>query len=746
MPRFIKSGLAACVIMLTSELALAQNYAIEEVVVTATKRAESVQDVPVAVSVIDSETIEAMGIDQFTDITKISPSLTISESDWATNSSFNIRGIGTNVFSTNIEPSVSVIVDDVPLVRSEQAFSDLSEIQTIEVLRGPQSTLFGKSASAGVINIRTKAPSDELSGRIRVGATDDDETFVSASISGPLGDSAGFRLSGFDKDRSDGHVKNIFNDDEVNGGESSGVRGKLEWQMTDTVAATLTIEHSEGEASCCYRTYRDVPPTAAFLGALPAGLVLGGIQPGEKNDEVSVDAPTSTETDSDTVVLRFEADWGEHQLVSVTSHTSWDYEVTTDVDGVSFDFLSLFTGGAVSGGLVQGGGFELESVTQEFKLISPASDDFEYVVGLFYSDIEYDRDFQRGPLFGANWVADTGSETIALYGQATWKLSEKTELTAGLRVNHEEISHDFDNAISGLQFSGDDTDTAVPGKISLQHFASDDVMWFASFALGYKGQGYDISSSFNQFTSDNPVGAEDSQSFEFGMKGTFADGRIQFNPTVFYTSYDDFQAQQARIVGGVIELGIANVGELETYGLELDFQALVTENLRLVGGFAWTNAEIESFAGADCWTGQTSGCVTNPATGRSSQDLGGADLNNSPDFKLTLSAEYTREFENLPLDGFVNVSYRWQSDSHFSLLDDPGTEQESYGIVNINMGLVESENQRYEITAFVNNAFGEEYASGIANVGGLWGGTPVYSHVVPRDAQRYAGVRVGFNF
>ena len=113
---------------------------------------------------------------------------------------------------------------------------------------------------------------------------------------------------------------------------------------------------------------------------------------------------------------------------------------------------------------------------------------------------------------------------------------------------------------------------------------------------------------------------------------------------------------------------------------------------------------------------------------------------------MTLLLEYTREFENLPLDGFVNVSYQWQSDSHFSLLDDPGTEQESYGIVNINMGLVESENQRYEITAFVNNAFGEEYASGIANVGGLWGGTPVYSHVVPRDAQRYAGVRVGFNF
>ena len=168
---FGKKLLPTLLISTLAPAAMPQNLAIEEVVVTATKRAESVQDVPVAISVVDASTIEALGIDEFTDITKISPSLTINRGDWATNSSFNLRGIGTNVFSTNIEPSVAVIVDDVPLVRSEQAFSDLSEIEAIEVLRGPQSTLFGKSASAGVINIRTKGPSEEFTGGIRLGAT-----------------------------------------------------------------------------------------------------------------------------------------------------------------------------------------------------------------------------------------------------------------------------------------------------------------------------------------------------------------------------------------------------------------------------------------------------------------------------------------------------------------------------------------------------------------------------------------------
>ena len=162
--------------------AAAEELAIEEVIVTATKRAENVQDIPVAISVVDAETIEAMGISSYTDISKISPSLTINQGDWATNSSFSLRGIGTNVFSINIDPSVSIIIDDIALVRSAQAFSDLSDIHHIEVLRGPQSTLFGKSASAGVINITTKSPGDEFNGSIKVGATDDDERTVSATV------------------------------------------------------------------------------------------------------------------------------------------------------------------------------------------------------------------------------------------------------------------------------------------------------------------------------------------------------------------------------------------------------------------------------------------------------------------------------------------------------------------------------------------------------------------------------------
>ena len=729
----------------------AEPLVIEEIVVTATKRAESVQDIPVAVNAVDQATIEALNIDEFTDITRISPSLTINQGDWATNSGFNLRGIGTNVFSINIEPSVAIIIDDVPLVRSAQAFSDLLDIERIEVLRGPQSTLFGKSASAGVVNVTTQSPGEEFNAAFRAGITDDEETSVSATVGGPLADTLGFRLSGFYKNRDDGHIDNLFDGAELNGNESAGARGKLVWDISDTVIATFRGEWSESESTCCTRPYRNVPAGAAFLGAIPSVAVLGNLLPSETNDEVSVDDPTLTESDSWAAGARFSIGLGEFELLSITSYDEWDYDVSTDVDGTSFDLLAAFTGGALSGGLVQGGGFQLESLSHEFRLLSPASEKFEYILGLYYSDIDYDRDFMRGPLFGADWIAETGTEQIAAYGQGTYSISDRTDVIFGLRLNREKVSHVFDNALSGLSFSGSDTDTAVPGKIGVQHYLNDDVMLFATYSIGYKGQGYDISSSFNQNTSDNPVGSEDSEAFEIGMKATFLDGRLQFNPTAFFARYDDFQAQQARIVGGVIELGIANVGELETAGVEIDFQALLTENLRLVGGVAFVDAQIREFSGADCYVGQTAaeGCLeildaAGMGIGNFAQDLAGKDLNNSPDFKATISAEYRLPLESLPFNGFVNLSYQWQDQVNFSLLGDPGSVQEGYGLTNLSAGITHPEG-RYSATFFVNNLFDEEFAVGIANVGGLWGGTPVHIQNYPREANRYVGLRVGFS-
>ncbi len=744
------TGLALVAAMLASPV-LASEAVIEEILVTATKRAESVQDVAVAVNAVDQATIEAMRIDEFTDITRISPSLTVNRGDWATNSGFSLRGIGTNVFSINIEPSVAIVVDDVPLVRSSQAFSDLLDIERIEVLRGPQSTLFGKNASAGVVNVVTQAPGEEFDFRFRGGYTTDDEFNVGLTAGGPLSDSVGFRLSAFVKDREDGHIDNITTGEEVDGNESWGVRGKLVFDVSDRVTATVFAERSESESTCCNATMRAVRADAAFLGRVPAPAVLAGIDPAPDNTNIASDDLTADDSEAWNAGLRLSIDVGQHELLSVTAYNEWDYQVTRDVDGTAFDVLAAFTGGAASGGLLQGSGFQLQSLSQEFRLISPASETLEYVAGLYYSDVDYGRGFQRGPLFAADWVADTGTEMLALYGQGTLSITDATALILGARVQDEEISHGFDNALNGTSLSGSDSETAATFKLGVQHFLNDEVMVFATASTGYKGQGYDISSSFNQQTSDNPVGNEDSLAFEVGMKGTFLGGRLQLNPTLFFATYDDFQAQQTRVINNNIELGIANVGELETYGLEIDFQAALTENLRLVGGIAYVNAEIKEYPGADCWSGQTSGCVeildsSGMGTGRSAQDLGGEDLNNSPELKFTVSAEYLVPLESLPFDGFLNLSYQWQDDVNFSLLGDPGTEQNAYGVANLSLGIIDSVDERYTVTLFVNNLFDEDYVSSIGNFGALWGSMPTYIQNFPRDAERYAGIELGIRF
>ena len=170
--------------------------ALEEVIVTAQKREQNVQDVPVAISVLNADAIERLDINNFVDVTRVSPAITMDQGEAPAGNVIRMRGVGTSAFSIAAEPSVSVVVDEVPLVRQAQAFNNLVDIDRIEVLRGPQGTLFGKNASAGLVNIVTKAPSDEFSGSITGRLTDDDEKSVQMSLSGPISETLSYRISG----------------------------------------------------------------------------------------------------------------------------------------------------------------------------------------------------------------------------------------------------------------------------------------------------------------------------------------------------------------------------------------------------------------------------------------------------------------------------------------------------------------------------------------------------------------------
>lgn len=713
---------------------------LEEVLVTAQKRSESAQDVPVALSVVTGDTIAQMGISNLSDLTKVSSSLTISDDGNRNEAPVALRGIGTYSFAIGVEPSVSIVIDEVPVATTGQAFANLADVERVEVLRGPQSTLFGKNASAGVINIVTKAPSEEFEGSLSGDFAGDGYYRVAGSISGPLGDSAGFRLSAYSDDY-DGNIDNVFDGSELQGSESQGVRGKLQFDPADNITITLIGEYNELEQSMAAGTFRQVAAGSKFLGAIGPDVFLKGITPGEDNFKANYNTTPVSKSEDSSFSLKIDYEVGENVLTSVTGYRNWEYWNTTDLDGTALAYGFGPFGPGTS--LDQSSYYEIRQVTQELRLTSPASDSFEYIVGLWFSDSNYDRTFVRGPAARSDWVAFAGNEAVSVFGQGTFHLGDNSRIIAGLRYQKEDVEVDFKNNLSGTRPSGEDSDSVVVGRLVGQYDLNEDVMLYASYARGYKGQAYNTTSSFNQSQADNPVNTEDSDAFELGMKGTFADGRVQLNAALFNVTYNDFQAQSFGVgPGGDLEFTLNNVGEVQTQGLEVDLIALVTDNLQLSLGAAFTDATIEDFTGAECYPAQTpdQGCVSGQ------QDLSGKDLNNSPDLKYTLALDYTAELSSLPFDLELGANYQWQDDVNFDLRADPNVVQDSYGILNLSAG-IRSKDDKYAITAYVNNVTDEFYTSRIINwTSPLYAGQLTTQQIVPRYAERFFGVRATINF
>lgn len=724
----------------------AQERVLEEVVVTAQKRTESSQDIPIAVSAFGSELMESIGITQTQDLVKLSPSLTLNQSDNKQNGGFSLRGIGTNVYSTGVEQSVAVIIDDVSASQAGQSLANLVDIERVEVLRGPQSTLFGKSASAGVISVITKAPAKEFEGTIEVTATDDDEQRVQGSISGPITDSLAFRLTGHWSDRG-GFVNNLTIDDDVNGEETKGLRGKLLWEFSDTVDATLTAYYSEEASTISAMTWRELDPDALIFGYVP-GEIAAGITPSDENlDFRSEDGPED-ETENSGVNLRFNVGLGEYSLTSITAVDNWQYSNAGDIDFSDVDILGFFTGGQESGGFHTFSDVENDFFSQEFRLSSPVYENFDYLLGLYYADADTDRKFLRNPglpLIPADWDTTNGTKSIAVFGQANWRLSDATNVIGGLRWNKEEITVDYVNQLTDPDnpIAESDSDSVVVGNLSVQHFLNEDVMLYARYARGYKGQAYDIGSGFDQDKADNPAEPETSDAYELGVKSMLLDNRLQLNATLFYTEYEDFQAQSnSTTEDGALSTRLNNVGDLETSGVELEGVALLGDNLTLTFGAAYIDATIKEFLGADCYQGQTEeqGCIDD------TQNIFDGALPNSPEWKYSLVADYQMDMGSMPFYGFLNASYIWQDEVQFDLLQNPETTHDSYGVLDLSFGINEAASDRYRVTVFVNNVTDENYRSGLGDVSILYGGATALVNNFARNSLRYYGLRVKFAF
>jgi iron complex outermembrane recepter protein len=751
----------------------AEDEAVGEIIVTAQKRSERLQDVPVAVSVVSGAALEAQGGVNIESAQYLVPTLNFRKSGTTINQSLFLRGVGTSTFSIAGEPSVSTVLDGVVYSRAGEAFGDLVDIERLEVLRGPQGTLFGKNASAGVVNIVSKRPTDEFEGSIEGSFFSKSEYRGRGIINIPLGDKARSRFTGF-YGNYDGNIRNINPgvNSRVNGYEHYGFRGIIEADLSDTVKATLIGDYRKSDDDCC----------GEVIGTAPTGLgllALAGIDfKGDKTRTINQNLVTATVEKSYGASLQFDVELGGQTVTSISSYRSYDNREIRDGDFVGAAFAGLNQ-------LHDDGPQTSDTYTQELRLTSPGNERFDYVLGVFYSNADTKRTFTRrdivcnpAPAGGVllpcsaagapastfpNGTATFGSvfQNLALFGQGTFDIVDRFRLIGGLRytldqldVFHSRVSPligpgiqpNFDAGVfnngltgpggfiagpsNGVPFRTKATNSNLSGKAGVQFDASKNSTLYATYARGYKGPAFNI--FFNLTAVGTGVIADEtSDSYEVGIKNTLFDGKLVLNLAGYYAKYKNFQANNPDIVAGVVVTRFTNAGDISTRGGEVDILWRPITDLNISAGFAYTDAKVDQFFLPP--GGNPAGVV--PA---------GTPLAYAPKYKGSLGIDY-----RVRTGGQIDVTLGTQASAQSKQLSlfDPSPVLRAagtiggYSLVDLSVGIVDVDD-RFRVTFQVKNVFDTSFASSITNGGP--GGS--FRFLIPREADRYFGVTGKINF
>lgn len=761
--------------VLTSALIVAGNTAVlaasehrqmvlEEVIVTATKRASNLQDVAVAVTALGEELLQEAQINNADELTFVVPSLNMQRGGDPRSSSFAIRGIGTQSFSSAVEPSVSTMLDGVVMGQSGQAFMQLLDVERVEVLRGPQGTLFGKNSTGGVVHIVTKNPSEKQTAEMMGAVVTDNEYRAGVTLSGPATDTLGYRLSAVGSSIDD-FTDNVYDGDELNGSDDWSVRGKLRWLPVEYLEFKWASDYSQLATNANAAPIRSLEPVGGNEKQVQSILdSLSPVRPGKQNEDVNINDLPFSNVDSWGHSLEANWDVGEFVLTSISAFREFSVEAFADVDGQPTNVL----------GLRQTGNSDQDQFTQELRILSPGDGQLSYVAGLFYYDQTVKRNFQRNfEIIAGSPGRGTADFTVnttnwAAFGEATWHFNEAWRLIVGVRYTQDELDFTFERTLTGPQVGLPPPVAQTPGstdennlspKVVLQWNYSDEGMTYLSYTEGYKGPAFDM--AFGVDPVDLPrVDPEVSRSWELGVKTALLDGRVRLNTAVFHSVYADFQAQSFFDPDGIppacpdarpdCNVGddpggflLINAGEVSTQGVEVDFLAQVTDNFRLTGAVAYIDAGIDDYPAGECSGGQVVRGENGCSRTNSLQDLSGGELPFAPKWKGNLAASYT-----VPLDGsfdlILKTMVRAQDEVQYSLSQDAHTIEDGYAIYDASV-VFEDHSDRWRATVFVKNIGDTFYASSIQpnNPNILPNG---YNHRYGKDARRTFGVEMRYRW
>ena len=740
-----------------------------DIVVTARRRAETIQSVPIAISVIGGQAIADTGAYNVNRITQLQPTLQFYSTN-PRNSAANIRGLGAPFGLTNdgIEQGVGIYVDQVYYSRIASATFDFNDTERIEILRGPQGTLYGKNTTAGAINIYTRKPSFTPEARIELTAGNLQFVQAKASVSGPLvDDRLAIRLSS-SITRRNGTIENVRTGKDVNAQDNQSLRGQLYWHATGNLDLTLSGDYNHQDPDCCAQIFARVGktqrPTARQYDALAAAF---GYAPPSRDafDRVTdLDTPLRARQELGGASLLAEWDLGAVSLTSVSAWRFWDWKPSNDRDFIGLPITTVSANPS-----------QQEQVSQELRLSSNGRNTVDYVAGLFYFHQTIDTQGLQvqGPaasryllnptsanasnpavLNGLTSVNTIGFEntSAAGFGKLTWHVTDKLSFAPGVRVNYDKktgsyvsvvttgagavlncstaaqgassVVRDQCGTLAPQVYTPDFDDWNVSGDATLAYDLAQDIHAYATYARSYKSGGINLSGlpldgANNPILASATVKPETVNHYELGLKTQFLDRRVTLNLAGFWTEINDYQATVTNGQLGVLRGYLANAGKVRTRGFEFDSAFRPTSRFNVYANGAYTDAKYVRFVDAPCppeLSGGSAPTATSPAapagTGTvspSNCNISGQRLPGISKWAFSYGAEYDLPARIGDLDGQVYLGYDGSYRSTFSSNPSPSayTNIKGYALSNFRLGFRGED--RLNVFAWVRNAFGKDY-------------------------------------
>ena len=618
------------------------------IVVTARRRAEALQDVPLAVSVLNAEAINQTGSYNIQRLQQLQPTLQFYSTN-PRNSSVNIRGLGAPLGLTNdgIEQGVGIYVDQVYYNRVAAATLDFVDIEQVEVLRGPQGTLYGKNTTAGAINITTRAPSFSYEGKAEISVGNFNFKQAKATVSGPITDRLAIRIGASLTDRQ-GTIYNVATNQHVNSQDFLGLRGALLWKATDTLNITLSGDYNLQNPNCCAQIYAGYGPTQrAARRQYPA---LTALFPGYATPSTNIydrltdlDAELRARNELGGASIRAEWDTGAGTLTSVSAYRYWDWQPSNDRDFTGLDLTTRSQNPT-----------QQKQWTQELRY-AQSGDTLDFVVGAFgfHQTIhttgqqvqggDASRWFFTGDSTYGSLASDptvlqglTASNDIrlrntsaALFGQATWHVTDRLDLQPGIRLNYDRKRGSYNSVVADANgrlltfadtslraraqrsvlapqsFEANFSDWNLSYDFTASYKVTDDVMGYATYSRAFKSGGINLngvplnSAGVPQLEVAT-VKPEKVNHFEVGLKTQFWDKKATLNLTGFWTEIDDYQAIVNNGQNSVLRGYLANAGKIRTRGVEADFSLRPSDRVNIYASGAYTDATYRDFRNAPC--------------------------------------------------------------------------------------------------------------------------------------------------